>query len=95
MEWLEQAKCKGAPTDLFFPKTGMNFKCYKETLDNYCGQCPVVDPCLEYAIEENLPGIFGGTSAKQRRAIKSRRLVEIRAKKKYNALHDQLGTRAV
>lgn len=38
-----------------------------------CNQCPLREPCLEYAIEHQVQGIWGGTVEVVRKAIRKKR----------------------
>jgi len=84
--WREDAACRGLLPDLFFPVRG-----YETAADALavCDRCPVVEACLEYAlVERENEGIFGGTTPKQRRALRRKRKGTLRTRP---AVH---GTRA-
>jgi len=64
-DWREQAKCKSADPDVFFPdpeneKTTMEAK-------RICGGCAVRAECLQYALRkgENT-GVWGGLDSSER-----------------------------
>lgn len=38
-----------------------------------CNQCPLREPCLEYAIEHQVQGIWGGTVEVVRKSIRKKR----------------------
>ena len=63
-EWMGRAACKGK-TEIMYPGPGSpegNHQARK-----ICMGCPVLDNCLDYAIEHNERiGIWGGLSAKAR-----------------------------
>lgn len=71
--WLQDGLCKGddaerwiAPGDL--PTT--------KKLKAVCDECPVREPCLEYALElpeRETMGVWGGTSERERRKIRMNR----------------------
>jgi WhiB family redox-sensing transcriptional regulator len=68
MSWLENARCKGMDTEIFFPTRGDNslVKQAKEI----CSTCEVADECLEYALRTNQEiGIWGGRSNRERRSM--------------------------
>jgi len=68
MEWRRRASCRGLDTDAFFPGRGESLAALK----SYCKFCPVVKPCLEYAFRSMEKfGIWGGTSEKERRKVRS------------------------
>lgn len=65
-----QRACADMPPEqadaVFFPK-GERAHNYSQA-EAFCGRCPVVDACLEYAQEFKIPyGMFGGESPRQRR----------------------------
>jgi len=56
-EWRLSAACRGLPTDLFFPPSGVS----GEPIRDVCFSCPVRLDCLEYALVAEEPaGWFGG-----------------------------------
>jgi hypothetical protein len=64
--WQEEAACRGIDRpDLFFPEQGVN-PTFART---YCPQCPVQSECLEYGIIYDEPGIWGGKTRKERKAL--------------------------
>ena len=68
--WTEEANCKGAEADLFFPERGASTRKAKAI----CRACSVQSKCLEYAIENSEKfGIWGGMSERERRRIKRQR----------------------
>lgn len=75
-DWREQAACLGCDPDLFFPQrydVG-NVNAAKAV----CFGCPVRSECLdEYLWEDQ--GIFGGTSAKERRKLRKGKVRPIAA----------------
>lgn len=84
MLWLEEAACKGKPTSMFFPERPTNgvtspLAEIKAALA-ICGECQVVKPCLDYAMERKEPGIWGATTENERRKMKSMKRRERAAK---------------
>jgi WhiB family redox-sensing transcriptional regulator len=77
--WREHAECLGMGTDLFFPPERGRRPQRKEEIEtekkritqakSICGRCIVRDACLSYAIDNDLVGIYGGYTEKERRAI--------------------------
>jgi WhiB family redox-sensing transcriptional regulator len=65
--WITQAACADVDTDLFFPERGEDQTAAKAI----CATCPVRAECLAYALETGDPGIWGGTSERQRKQIKA------------------------
>lgn len=70
LEWKEQAACRDADTNLFFPDRG--YIGWRAIM--ICKLCPVREECLEYAL--SIPGtlgIWGGLTEEERRKLRSRR----------------------
>jgi len=69
--WTEDANCKGADADIFFPERGASTRKAKAI----CRACNVQLECLEFAIENSEKfGIWGGLSERERRRIKRQRI---------------------
>lgn len=68
--WRDDAACRGPEhdLDLFFPTRGETDRL--RAAKAVCATCPVTEPCLAFALLTGAEGIWGGTSEKQRRAIK-------------------------
>lgn len=68
------AKCLGKDPELFFSDDEEN---YNAELVNrakiICAQCPLITECLAQAIEEELDGIWGGTTTFERRVAEDRK----------------------
>ena len=70
-DWVDQAACAGVDPDLFFPDRGASLADARRV----CAGCPVRAECLEYALEAGEKfGVWGGTSEKERRAMRRQRL---------------------
>ena len=68
--WTEQAACRGAGTETFYPATPDE---EAEAL-SICATCPVRAQCLDYAVRNHETyGIWGGTTPEQRRRIRRER----------------------
>jgi WhiB family redox-sensing transcriptional regulator len=70
MRWQDLAACKGMDTDAFFPIEGRG-RNKKEALRaedaiEVCAICLVRQQCLDFSLEKNCTGIFGGMHAKER-----------------------------
>lgn len=70
--WMARGLCNDRPPSLFFPSDGVGV----EVAKRICADCPVKDPCREYALVNRIDhGVWGGTSERERRRIlRSRRL---------------------
>lgn len=65
--WLEYAPCRGMATAIFFPERGHPTELAKAV----CNGCPFRQACLDYvlALPRATPGVWGGTSERQRRTM--------------------------
>ena len=71
--WVDAAVCRGMDTNLFFPGRGDPVPA---VVVEACAACPVAGPCLDYALSRPLhecPGVWGGTSERERRRIRRER----------------------
>ena len=70
--WMSGAVCAQTNPDLWFAEEG-NYQASIEA-KKVCQTCPVVQQCLEYAIDNNiLYGIWGASTLRERQAVKRRR----------------------
>lgn len=75
--WRESALCAQADPEVFFPAPGGRGG---EPARRICRQCPVTAECLEVALSRPAhsdEGIWGGTTPKERRAIRAARNDEL------------------
>ena len=69
-EWMAGGKCRELPPETFFPSDGVGV----ELARRICADCPVKEPCLEYALYNRIEhGVWGGASERERRRIARRR----------------------
>lgn len=69
-QWHDHAACRGHGPDQFFIDPGQSSAAAKAL----CNHCPVVEQCLADALDHPwLLGIWGGTTERQRLAIRRRR----------------------
>ena len=81
MDWRHDAACRDVDPELFFPigNTGPAILQIAEA-KQVCHRCPVMEPCLQWAIESGQDsGVWGGLSEDERRAVK-RRALRLRAR---------------
>lgn len=72
-DWRDRARCREADPELFFPVgTGDPAKAQIAEAKKVCAQCPVVEPCLRWALDNSQTGVWGGTSDEERQAIRRR-----------------------
>ena len=68
--WMDAGNCRSISPSVFFPSDGVGV----EVARQICRDCPVKDPCLEYALVNHIDhGVWGGTSERERRRIARRR----------------------
>ena len=78
-DWRARAGCSGYPNTLFFPTADGLDEGWVEKAKSVCAVCPVIDECLQYALETNQrSGIWGGTSEKERKSLRRKWLAERR-----------------
>ena len=77
LDWQEVASCRQYDNVLFFGEEGepevdkQNREAHAKSI---CKACPVLEPCLEFAMETNQKyGIWGGLTDKERASLKRRR----------------------
>lgn len=70
-DWRDQAACRGMDTKEFYPARGTYARV--SIAVTTCGVCEVSGECLEFALRFNENGVWGGTSARERRAIRKER----------------------
>ncbi len=71
-DWMARGSCRDMDPAAFFPSDGIGVQEAQKT----CAQCPVREPCLEYALENRVDhGVWGGTSERERRRILRRRRI--------------------
>jgi WhiB family redox-sensing transcriptional regulator len=72
LAWQDDANCKGANADLFFPERGASTR----TAKGICRECQVRVECLEFAITTGEKfGIWGGMSERERRRVRKERQI--------------------
>ncbi len=65
-EWMSQGTCRTTPPETFFPSDGLGVI----RAQRICADCPVQEPCLEYALANRIDhGVWGGRSERERRRI--------------------------
>lgn len=66
-DWYSQAVCPETDPDAFFPEKGGSTADAKKV----CRGCPVKDPCLQWALDnDERYGVWGGLSDRERRRLK-------------------------
>lgn len=68
--WMNDGRCRSYPPSIFFPSDGVGV----DAARRICAECPVKEPCLEYALRHGVDhGVWGGASERERRRIARRR----------------------
>lgn len=69
--WRAEAGCLTEDPELFFPEgESERYRGQIEAAIEVCSRCQVADACLRFAVEtEQRTGIWGGTTAAQRRDL--------------------------
>lgn len=63
--------CSSYDPELFFPDPeSINFYYMLKVAKNVCTSCPYQLECLQFAVENNEPGVWGGTAEGERRRMK-------------------------
>jgi WhiB family transcriptional regulator, redox-sensing transcriptional regulator len=81
MDWRHIAACRHEDPELFFPigNTGPALVQIEEA-KLICQGCPVIEPCLQWALDSGQDaGVWGGLSEDERRELK-RRTARVRAR---------------
>jgi WhiB family transcriptional regulator, redox-sensing transcriptional regulator len=74
MDWRHHAACREVDPELFFPigNTGPALLQIEEA-KQVCRRCPVIESCLQWAVESGQDsGVWGGMSEDERRLYKRR-----------------------
>ena len=67
--WVEEAACRNADPNIFFPGPGRGNSAASKQAKELCRTCPVVNECLMYAMSfspRSLIGIWGGMTERER-----------------------------
>src|SRR5205823_5895212 len=74
--WQAEGACRGWDPDLWFPEKHERDERGRERLVvdvialDRCAVCPVAEPCLTYAVEHDVEGVWAGTTPAQRRELR-------------------------
>ena len=72
-EWRLLARCRGLPTEIFFPDHDKGARRIEREryASDFCQLCPVLQRCRSYAIDATEPyGIWGATTPSERHRLK-------------------------
>ncbi|AQW55110.1 WhiB family transcriptional regulator [Streptomyces antimycoticus] len=73
MAWWQKAECTHEDPELFFPVgvAGPAAQQQEARAKEVCHRCPVIQECLEYALETGMThGVWGGVGEEERRALR-------------------------
>ena len=68
-DWMDDALCRQVDPDLFH---SVNSDAWKvQQAKSVCRKCPVIDKCMEYALENpTITGVLAATTERERSAIR-------------------------
>lgn len=69
VDWMKNAACKAEDTEHFYPdyhSSRIEFKAHVAAAKQLCSECTVRTQCLNYALEYEIIGIWGGMTEKER-----------------------------
>lgn len=69
--WMQHAACIDIFPEVFFPKSE-NHSTEVGMAKTVCRTCPVRDQCLQFAIDNLVIGIWGGTTTEERQQLRHR-----------------------
>ena len=74
MDWMSRGACQHEDPELFFPiaSEGPALERVNAAI-GICLRCPVRSECLSFGLTATREGIWGGTTQRERRAIRRRR----------------------
>lgn len=67
-EWAGHAACRGQDPEKFFPGRGDHTSIRQAKI--ICHRCPVKAECLEYALDNDEPGVWGATTGQERNRMR-------------------------
>lgn len=67
---MENAACKNADPDMFFPEPGGKYHGNVEPAKAVCSGCDIKLECLRVAIVNEYDGVWGGTTLRERQLMK-------------------------
>jgi WhiB family transcriptional regulator, redox-sensing transcriptional regulator len=82
MSWENDAACRDTDPDIWFAfdTSDRTARHNQSEAKRICFGCPVIDDCLDYALEHNISdGVWGGLNERERRRVARARRREPRA----------------
>lgn len=77
-EWRPLANCLGTDTELFYKQEMARGIPVSERAISLCLTCPVIEPCLQYALDHEDYGYWAGTTSRERRAMRIKLKITLR-----------------
>jgi WhiB family transcriptional regulator, redox-sensing transcriptional regulator len=75
-DWRVKSACRDVDPEIFFAPDGehegINRTRREQRAKNVCWECPVSGNCLNWALERNEMGIWGGMTEGERKSVKRR-----------------------
>lgn len=72
-----KGNCVGIDTELFYPENTELTADQHHMFKRICGECPVKDMCLEWALCHEREGIWAGTRPHDRRRIRHKQRIGV------------------
>ena len=70
--------CASVDPELFFPEGPSNVHLSaKRAITPICGSCEFSAPCLDYALKNDVQGLWAGTTEPDRKAIRRKKGIKI------------------
>ena len=69
--WMKRGACVGSDVSNFFIEFATT-RNYKDVIENFCNVCTVKKSCLQYALDNHVIGIWGGTTDRGRKTLRSK-----------------------
>lgn len=70
--FTDTVNCEGTDTEAFFTQNDKGTYNDKAMLQKICGNCKVVNECLDYALRHEVMGYWGNTTENQRHKLRSK-----------------------
>ena len=71
VDW-EQAACRGISSDLFYIDDNNEARRYMPAIRKICNSCPIVGDCAEYAVWNEMHGVWAGMTPTERQLVRRR-----------------------
>jgi WhiB family redox-sensing transcriptional regulator len=90
-DWRDYAACHDVDPELFFPLGTIGASVPQiEQAKRICRTCPVARPCLRWALDHGVAGIWGGTTEEERRQQRRSRALAIAPAREIRAVSPEV-----